>query len=56
MTVLRTDLLGELDPRVAVPGYDREQVSVGIVHLGPGAFHRAHQAAYLNSYLATGDG
>ena len=34
MTVLRTDLLGELDPRVAVPGYDREQVSVGIVHLG----------------------
>jgi mannitol 2-dehydrogenase len=39
-----------------VPAYDREQVRVGIVHLGPGAFHRAHEAAYVDACLAaTGD-
>jgi len=55
MTALRQAALGELDPRVSVPDYDRDRVSVGIVHIGPGAFHRAHQAAYVDSYLATGD-
>ena len=33
------------------PAYDRSAVSVGVVHFGPGAFHRAHQAAYLDSVL-----
>ena len=28
----------------------------GIVHLGVGAFHRAHQAAYTDAVLAAGDG
>ena len=40
-------------PGVAQPGYDREKVQVGIVHFGPGAFHRAHQAAYVDSLLET---
>ncbi len=34
------------------PAYDPAAVTVGIVHFGPGAFHRAHQAAYLDALLA----
>ena len=30
----------------------RERLSTGIVHFGPGAFHRAHQADYLDRLLA----
>lgn len=36
--------------------YDRSACDVGVVHLGFGAFHRAHQAVYFDDYLnATGD-
>ena len=36
--------------------YDRALCDVGIVHLGFGAFHRAHQAVYLDDYMEkTGD-
>ena len=35
--------------------YDREQVIPGIVHLGLGAFHRAHMAVYTDAVLASGD-
>jgi mannitol-1-phosphate/altronate dehydrogenase len=28
---------------VQVPAYDRDRVAIGVVHFGPGAFHRAHQ-------------
>ncbi|RUV80639.1 mannitol dehydrogenase family protein, partial [Mesorhizobium sp. M5C.F.Ca.IN.020.14.1.1] len=40
---------------VAVPGYDRNRVLPGIVHLGVGAFHRAHQAVYVDDCLAAGE-
>ncbi|HTX23347.1 MAG TPA: mannitol dehydrogenase family protein [Steroidobacteraceae bacterium] len=36
---------------VAVPDYARETVRVGVVHFGPGAFHRAHQAFYFDRLL-----
>ncbi len=37
-------------------GYDRAAARVGVVHIGYGAFHRAHQAVYLDDYMeATGD-
>jgi mannitol 2-dehydrogenase len=39
---------------VQTPGYDRAAVSVGIFHFGVGAFHRAHQAMYLDDVLARG--
>ena len=55
MVRLRQDSLGDLGPGVSVPAYDRSRVSVGIVHIGPGAFHRAHEAMYVDSYLAKGD-
>ena len=32
--------------------YDRDGTSIGIVHFGPGAFFRAHQAAYVDDLLA----
>lgn len=36
--------------------YDRRACATGVVHLGFGAFHRAHQAVYLDDYMqATGD-
>ncbi|MEL6872718.1 MAG: mannitol dehydrogenase family protein, partial [Pseudomonadota bacterium] len=35
-------------PAVATPQYDRAQLSAGIVHIGVGNFHRAHQAYYLD--------
>ena len=33
------------------PGYRRADTSIGTVHFGPGAFHRAHQAYYLDRLL-----
>ncbi|MES0091852.1 mannitol dehydrogenase family protein [Mesorhizobium sp. M0030] len=44
-----------LPASVAVPPYDRASVAPGIVHLGVGAFHRAHQAAYVDDCLAAGE-
>ena len=34
-----------------LPTYDREATRFGIVHIGPGAFHRAHQAYYVDTLL-----
>ena len=41
-------------PGIPGPTYDRSGVSVGIVHFGVGGFHRAHQAAYLDTLLNQG--
>ena len=46
--------LGELSAAVAVPAYDRSAITPGIVHLGVGGFHRAHQARYVDDLLASG--
>ncbi len=54
MTVLNEGTLGELDPRVPGPSYDRGGVSCGIVHLGVGGFHRAHEAMYVDALLNQG--
>jgi fructuronate reductase len=34
-----------------LPTYDRGATRFGIVHIGPGAFHRAHQAYYIDTLL-----
>lgn len=47
--------LGALAARVAVPGYDRAGLRPGIVHVGCGNFHRAHQAVYLDDLFALGE-
>jgi fructuronate reductase len=35
------------------PDYDLAALDIGVVHFGPGAFHRAHQAAYFDALAAT---
>lgn len=52
---LSAQTLGGLPPSVARPAYDRRAVACGIVHLGLGAFHRAHQAVYTDDCLAAGE-
>ncbi|MFI5012554.1 MAG: mannitol dehydrogenase family protein [Hyphomicrobiales bacterium] len=47
--------LERLPPQIRRPAYDRAAVTPGIVHLGVGAFHRAHQAAYVDDVLGSGD-
>ncbi|MEO5738921.1 MAG: mannitol dehydrogenase family protein [Variovorax sp.] len=47
--------LGNLAKDVALPGYDRSRLARGIVHVGLGAFHRAHQALYTEAVVAQGD-
>ena len=47
--------LGALRADVARPLYDRASVKPGIVHLGIGNFHRAHQAVYVDDCLAAGE-
>ena len=49
---LSTDTLGLLPEPIARPAYERRQIRPGIVHLGVGAFHRAHQAVYMDDLLA----
>src|SRR5438105_12561634 len=41
---LNASTFSALGKDVAVPDYDRNSISPGIVHLGIGAFHRAHMA------------
>jgi mannitol 2-dehydrogenase len=39
---------------LATPTYDRDAVSAGVVHIGVGGFHRAHQAMFHDRLLAAG--
>ncbi|KAB7763188.1 mannitol dehydrogenase family protein [Xanthomonas maliensis] len=43
--------LTQLPAAIVRPGYDPAATRIGIVHLGAGAFHRAHQAAYIDALL-----
>ena len=54
MTKLSTATLGSLGDDVPVPAYDRSEVTAGIVHIGVGGFHRAHQAMYLDRLMSEG--
>ncbi len=54
MTALTSATLPQLADRLAVSGYDRSRLRVGIVHLGVGGFHRAHQAMYLDRLMGEG--
>jgi fructuronate reductase len=53
--LLRAKALHSLPASTLLPAYDRQRVRPGIVHLGLGAFHRAHQALYTEALLARGD-
>lgn len=49
---LRRATLASIPTTVRRPGYDLDRIEPGIVHLGPGAFHRVHQAWYAEQWLA----
>lgn len=43
--------LNTLPASVSGPGYPVEKVTTGIVHIGVGGFHRAHQAMYIDTLM-----
>lgn len=52
MSRLSLVTLEALKSEVIKPDYDPAKLAIGVVHFGPGAFHRAHQAAYLDAIAA----
>jgi len=46
--------LSKLRADIAVPKYRRADLSAGILHIGVGNFHRAHQAVYLDDLFNDG--
>jgi fructuronate reductase len=50
---LTPQTLADAKPALRRLRYDRTQTQIGIVHFGPGAFHRAHQAFYIDELLAS---
>ena len=41
-------------PYVRIPGYDIHAASIEHAHIGPGVFHRGHQAVYADDLLTAG--
>jgi len=56
MKRLNTQTLSDLKGDIQRPTYDRAALQPGIVHLGLGAFHRAHQALYTDMAMAHSGG
>lgn len=54
--MMRLSRISMVNGPAALPGYDPAAYGRGIVHLGPGAFHRAHQAAITDAALAADGG
>lgn len=54
MLRLNSTLISRRADTFATPRYDRSRVTNGIVHLGVGNFHRAHQAVYTDDVIAAG--
>lgn len=52
-----TALSSEALPHLAIKGprYGRSAMRIGIVHIGVGGFHRAHQALYLDDLMNAGE-
>ena len=55
MSRLDEGTAGALPASVARPLYDRRAARTGVVHLGLGAFHKAHQAVFYEAALNSGD-
>ena len=52
---LRQGNVASLADRLPIPRYDRAGLVVGIAHIGVGAFHRSHHAAYLDRLFEQGE-
>jgi fructuronate reductase len=53
MLRLGRETLQRLPAEVHRPDYDFQRLGIGIVHLGLGAFHRAHQAVFTEDAIRT---
>jgi mannitol 2-dehydrogenase len=51
---LNARTLASWNGRLPVPPYDRRLVTPGVVHVGVGGFHRAHQAMYHDRLMSEG--
>ena len=56
MTGLNAASLGTVPCHIKTPAYNRKNHGIGIVHLGLGAFHKAHQAFYTDAAMASDGG
>ena len=54
LNLLTSSALVDLPAKVRRPRYDRKALTPGIVHIGLGNFHRAHQAWYLHRLFDMG--
>ncbi len=54
LTKLSNENLGQIPEAVLRPTYDRSGLTAGIVHIGVGNFHRAHQSWYLHRLMQQG--
>ncbi len=52
---LSDSTVSSLPTGVERPGYDRDRVKTGVIHLGIGAFHRAQQVLVFDDALRSGD-
>lgn len=43
--------LTQITDRIPAPSYDRKLLKMGMVHIGVGGFHRAHQAFYTHNLM-----
>ena len=51
---LSSATLASLPKTVGAPKYQRSDLKAGILHIGVGNFHRAHQAVYLDDLFNSG--
>src|SRR5262245_50083485 len=51
MRRLSRGLLPELARFLRQPQYHRESLEIGMAHIGVGAFHRCHQAEFIDNML-----
>ncbi|WP_323845714.1 mannitol dehydrogenase family protein [Microbulbifer magnicolonia] len=52
LELMNSDAFEDASRVVRRPGYNPENLNAGIVHIGIGNFHRAHQAVYVDDLLA----
>lgn len=52
---LNQENLPGIATRIPCPGYNRQELTTGIVHVGVGGFHRSHQAYYIHQLLQKHD-
>ncbi|WP_405567228.1 mannitol dehydrogenase family protein [Polaribacter sp. Asnod6-C07] len=48
---LNNNTFSQFSQQASIPQYDRSKVKTGIVHVGIGGFHRAHEAFYTDQLL-----